>query len=239
VSVVRNRSDLEFVRRFLLYCCVACTQCLDALVGREIAIPQRLSTPDYRSYQTTTAHVVKDRNRSSSGRHENTLSAIGGDARSAGLAARRRVGAKNRGLPCAPHPTKRLALQRTGTKDTERGPYSGSTGTTGTSFAALSRRKDWPFVLHPRRVNRSAIETWFEHGTPVPRSAAFTLSGDSGSIRFWLGHAAQSITDRYAQGLSEDEAWRHQWAESVAVGFSLNGLQWVTNVVSISSSEAA
>jgi len=58
-------------------------------------------------------------------------------------------------------------------------------------------------------------------------------------IRLWLGHAAQSVTDRYAQGLSEDEAWRQRWAETVGVGFALIGLHGVTNVVSIESVRVA
>ncbi len=58
-------------------------------------------------------------------------------------------------------------------------------------------------------------------------------------VRLWLGHAAHSVTDTYAKGLSEDEAWRQEWAERAGLGFSLSGLHEVTKSVSIESVKAA
>jgi len=40
-------------------------------------------------------------------------------------------------------------------------------------------------------------------------------------IRFWLGHADKSITDGYSK-LSEDVAFRREWAQRVGLGFNLN-----------------
>jgi integrase len=56
--------------------------------------------------------------------------------------------------------------------------------------------------------------------------------------RLWLGHANQSITDLYAEGLQRDSAWRREWCEKAGLGFSL-GLQWATNVVQMKSETAA
>ena len=42
--------------------------------------------------------------------------------------------------------------------------------------------------------------------------------------RLWLGHAKESDTDYYADGLKNDSAWRQEWSERVGLGFSLNGL---------------
>jgi integrase len=50
-------------------------------------------------------------------------------------------------------------------------------------------------------------------------------------VRFWLGHAGASVTDTYANGLREDLSWRKDWAQRTGLGYSLNGLHGVTNVV--------
>jgi integrase len=58
-------------------------------------------------------------------------------------------------------------------------------------------------------------------------------------VRLWLGHAAHSVTDTYAKGLSEDVPWRQEWAERAGLGFSLSGLQEVTKLVAMESVKAA
>jgi integrase len=42
-------------------------------------------------------------------------------------------------------------------------------------------------------------------------------------IRFWLGHADSSITDRYSK-IGSDEKLRRQWCDTVGIGFDLPGL---------------
>ncbi|MGA8012898.1 MAG: tyrosine-type recombinase/integrase [Candidatus Acidiferrales bacterium] len=58
-------------------------------------------------------------------------------------------------------------------------------------------------------------------------------------IKLWLGHSKQTVTDFYASGLEKDEAWRREWCERAGLGFSLNGLLGLHNVVQIDSVEAA
>ena len=58
-------------------------------------------------------------------------------------------------------------------------------------------------------------------------------------IRLWLGHAKPTVTDLYADGLKNDSAWRQEWAERVGLGFSLNGLLGLQNVVPIDSAKVA
>lgn len=58
-------------------------------------------------------------------------------------------------------------------------------------------------------------------------------------IRFWLGHSNKSITDLYADGLKGDTAWREEWAGRVGLGFSLNGLLGLQNVVPIDAARVA
>jgi len=58
-------------------------------------------------------------------------------------------------------------------------------------------------------------------------------------VRFWLGHAGASITDTYANGLREDLTWRQEWSQRTGLGFSLNGLHGVTNVVQIDATRVA
>ena len=41
-------------------------------------------------------------------------------------------------------------------------------------------------------------------------------------IRFWLGHAGSSITDAYAEGLQNDDAWRRDWCKRAGLGFDLS-----------------
>jgi integrase len=56
--------------------------------------------------------------------------------------------------------------------------------------------------------------------------------------RLWLGHANQSITDLYAEGLQRDAAWRREWCEKAGLGFSL-GLHGLQSVVQMKSENAA
>ncbi len=58
-------------------------------------------------------------------------------------------------------------------------------------------------------------------------------------IRLWLGHATLTVTDLYADGLKNDSAWRQEWAERVGLGFSLNGLLGLQNVVNINAARVA
>jgi hypothetical protein len=57
--------------------------------------------------------------------------------------------------------------------------------------------------------------------------------------RLCLGHANKTVTDLYAEGLREDLIWRREWCERVGLGFSLDGLFGVTNVVSIDNVKVA
>jgi integrase len=54
-------------------------------------------------------------------------------------------------------------------------------------------------------------------------------------VRFWLGHASTSVTDNYANGLREDLVWRQEWAQRTGLGFAVNGLLGLQNVVQIDS----
>ncbi len=62
-------------------------------------------------------------------------------------------------------------------------------------------------------------------------------------IRFWVGHdrdhGRKSITDLYADGLKFDLAWRQEWCDKVGLGFSLNGLRGLQNVVQIDAARVA
>jgi integrase len=57
--------------------------------------------------------------------------------------------------------------------------------------------------------------------------------------RLWLGHSKQSVTDWYAAGLENDEAWRRDWCERAGLGFSLVGLLGLQKAEEIISAEAA
>jgi len=57
-------------------------------------------------------------------------------------------------------------------------------------------------------------------------------------VRFWLGHAARSMTDAYANGLRDDLAWRQEWCERAGLGFQL-GYVGTKNVVPINSVKVA
>jgi hypothetical protein len=39
--------------------------------------------------------------------------------------------------------------------------------------------------------------------------------------KFWLGHASRDISDRYAEGLSDDLQWRKQVAQQTGLGFCI------------------
>jgi integrase len=57
--------------------------------------------------------------------------------------------------------------------------------------------------------------------------------------RLWLGHSKQSVTDLYAAGLANDEAWRREWCERAGLGFSLVGLLGLQKAEERLSEEAA
>jgi integrase len=40
-------------------------------------------------------------------------------------------------------------------------------------------------------------------------------------VRIWLGHAAKSLTDLYADGLEKDLAWRREWCDKAGLGFAV------------------
>jgi integrase len=58
-------------------------------------------------------------------------------------------------------------------------------------------------------------------------------------VRLWLGHSKETVTDFYADGLKNDSAWRREWAERAGLGFSLNGLHGLQNVVTIDAARVA
>lgn len=58
-------------------------------------------------------------------------------------------------------------------------------------------------------------------------------------IGLWLGHARRTVTDLYATGLQQDQAWRREWCERAGLGFSLNGLHGLQNAVQTDSKKAA
>jgi integrase len=57
--------------------------------------------------------------------------------------------------------------------------------------------------------------------------------------RLWLGHAKETVTDLYADGLKNDAAWRQEWCDKAGLGFSINGLLGLQNVVQIDSAKVA
>jgi len=57
--------------------------------------------------------------------------------------------------------------------------------------------------------------------------------------RFWLGQPHQTVTDLYAVGLQNDEAWRREWCDRAGLGFSLVGLLGLQNAVDCDSVKAA
>ena len=58
-------------------------------------------------------------------------------------------------------------------------------------------------------------------------------------IRLWLGHAKQTVTDFYAAGLENDEAWRREWCDRAGLGFSLSGLLGLQLAIGGTAEEAA
>ena len=59
------------------------------------------------------------------------------------------------------------------------------------------------------------------------------------SIKLWLGRSKQTVTDFYASGLQNDEAWRREWCEREGLDFSLIGPFGLQNVVTIHPEKAA
>jgi hypothetical protein len=55
----------------------------------------------------------------------------------------------------------------------------------------------------------------------------------------WLGHSKKTVTDFYADGLKNDSAWRQKWCKRAGLGFSLNGLLGLQNVVQIDAAKVA
>jgi hypothetical protein len=47
------------------------------------------------------------------------------------------------------------------------------------------------------------------------------------------------MTDTYAKGLANDVAWRMEWANRVGLGFVLDGLFGLQNVVQLKSRRVA
>jgi integrase len=58
-------------------------------------------------------------------------------------------------------------------------------------------------------------------------------------VKLWLGHSKETVTDFYADGLRNDTAWRSEWCERAGLGFSLNGLLGLQNVVRINAEKVA
>jgi integrase len=48
-------------------------------------------------------------------------------------------------------------------------------------------------------------------------------------VKLWLGHSKQSVTDFYAAGLQNDEAWRREWCERAGLRFEPVGLLGLQN----------
>jgi len=107
-------------------------------------------------------------------------------------------------------------------------------GRPGYVFAARSGRP-----LSPRNVLRAFHAAGAECGFhALRRFRTETLRRarvPEDLVRFWLGHAARSVTDAYADGLRDDEAWRREWCERAGLGFQLgyNGLQNVAQIESV------
>jgi hypothetical protein len=58
-------------------------------------------------------------------------------------------------------------------------------------------------------------------------------------VRLWLGHATETVTDLYAGGLKNDSAWRQEWCDRAGLGFSLDGLLGLQNVVHVDAPKVA
>ncbi len=54
----------------------------------------------------------------------------------------------------------------------------------------------------------------------------------------WLGHSKRTVTDLYATGLKNDEAWRLEWCDKAGLGFTI-GLHGLQNVVETDAEKAA
>ncbi len=62
------------------------------------------------------------------------------------------------------------------------------------------------------------------HGFHAFRRARIThlraASAPEDLLQFWVGHAPETITDRYSK-LAQDVGFRKEWAEKIGVGFKL------------------
>ena len=83
--------------------------------------------------------------------------------------------------------------------------------------------RDW---LHKHGVE--GFHTFRRFRTPYLRKCGVPWD----LVKFWIGHANKDVTDRYAEQLQEDVAYRQEWAEKVGLGFTL-GPSNPSNVVSI------
>jgi integrase len=111
-------------------------------------------------------------------------------------------------------------------------------GKSGYLFATKSGRPMAQRNLH-RALHATGIRVGF-HAFRRFRAETLRRASVPGDLeRLWLGHSQRTITDLYATGLQQDRAWRREWVERAGLGFSLNGLHWATNVVSIDSQQAA
>jgi integrase len=111
-------------------------------------------------------------------------------------------------------------------------------GKSGLLFATRSGKP-----LAQRNVRRSLLAAGTTCGFHAfRRFRAATLRRErvpEDLVRFWLGHAGRSVTDTYANGLRDDLTWRQEWVQRTGLGFALNGLLGVTNVLSITESKVA
>jgi integrase len=103
----------------------------------------------------------------------------------------------------------------------------------GTSTGKPMQQRNVLGWLHD--TNKVGFHAFRRFRTEVLRRA----SAPEDLIRLWLGHATLTVTDLYADGLKNDSAWRQEWAERVGLGFSLNGLLGLQNVVPIDAAKVA
>jgi integrase len=88
-------------------------------------------------------------------------------------------------------------------------------------------------VLHDTK--KVGLHAFRRFRTEVPRRARVPED----LVRLWLGHAKETVTDLYADGLKNDSAWRREWCDKAGLGFSLAGLLGLQNVVQIDAAKVA
>jgi len=110
-------------------------------------------------------------------------------------------------------------------------------GTRTTGFLFRSRSRGLPLLqanilgswLHKHNVN--GFHTFRRFRTAHLRKCRVPWDLE----KLWIGHANKDVTDRYAEQLEEDVAYRQEWANKIALGFTLGP----SNVVSIKDHQAA